>query len=61
MPFKSNLYRYTEAYFHGQFLVLEANGVKGQRASMPFLHPFKLKRWMCVAVEYSPLRWGCTS
>jgi hypothetical protein len=43
-----------EAYYHGQFLVLEANGSKGQRVSVPFTRPFKLKRWTCVAVEYAP-------
>ena len=44
-----------EAYFHGQYLVLEANGAKAQRASMPFTHSFKLKQWACVAVEYCPV------
>ena len=41
---------------HGQFLVMEANGVKGKRASMPFTYPFKLKTWVNIAIEYSPAR-----
>ena len=54
-----------EAYFHGRYLVLEATGGGGAEAgsnhgvkraakvAMPFTHPFGLKRWTCVAVEYS--------
>ena len=43
-----------EAYFHGRYLVLEATGDDGARASAPFAAPIQLKRWTCVAVEYRP-------
>ena len=43
-----------EAYFHGRYLVLEATGENGARASAPFAAPIQLKRWTCVAVEYRP-------
>ena len=54
-----------EAYFHGRYLVLEATGggiheagsnhgtKRAAKVAMPFTHPFGLKRWTCVAVEYS--------
>ena len=45
-----------EAYFHGAFLVLEANGGRGKvdRVAVPFMHAFALKTWTCVAIEYRP-------
>ena len=45
-----------EAYFHGAFLVLEANGGRGKvdRVAVPFTHAFALKTWTCVAIEYRP-------
>ena len=43
-----------ECYFHKGFLILETNGVKESRMTLPFAHKFPLKRWFCVGVEHKP-------
>ncbi|XP_024399024.1 BEACH domain-containing protein C2 isoform X1 [Physcomitrium patens] len=41
-----------EAYFHGQFLVVESIHGKGKKASLYFTHAFKPKRWYFVGLEH---------
>ncbi|PKA58028.1 Guanine nucleotide-binding protein subunit beta-like protein [Apostasia shenzhenica] len=41
-----------EAYFHGQFLVVESGGGKGRKASLHFTHAFMPKRWYFVGLEH---------
>ncbi|KAG0575918.1 hypothetical protein KC19_5G040000 [Ceratodon purpureus] len=42
-----------EAYFHGQFLVVESVNGKGRKASLHFTHAFKPKRWYFVGLEHT--------
>lgn len=41
-----------EAYFHGQFLVVETGGGKGKKASLHFTHAFKPKCWYFIGLEH---------
>ena len=43
-----------ECYFHDGFLILETNGVKESRMTLPFSHKFPLKRWFCLGIEHKP-------
>ncbi|VAH35372.1 unnamed protein product [Triticum turgidum subsp. durum] len=42
-----------EAYFHGQFLVVESGGGKGKKASLHFTYAFKPRRWYFVGLEHT--------
>lgn len=42
-----------EAYFHGQFLVVESVNGKGRKASLHFTHAFRPKRWYFVGLEHT--------
>ncbi|CAM6090221.1 unnamed protein product [Calypogeia fissa] len=42
-----------EAYFHGQFLVVETANGKGKKASMHFTHAFKPRQWYFVGLEHT--------
>lgn len=42
-----------EAYFHGQFLVVECGSGKGRKASLHFTHAFKPQCWYFVGLEHS--------
>lgn len=42
-----------EAYFHGQFLVVECVGGKGKKASLHFTHAFKPQCWYFVGLEHT--------
>lgn len=42
-----------EAYFHGQFLVVETGGGKGKKASLHFTHAFKQQCWYFVGLEHT--------
>lgn len=42
-----------EAYFHGQFLVVESVNGKGRKASLHFTHAFKPRRWYFVGLEHT--------
>ncbi|WOL10122.1 BEACH domain-containing protein C2 [Canna indica] len=42
-----------EAYFHGQFLVVESGGGKGKKASLHFTHAFKPQCWYFVGLEHT--------
>jgi hypothetical protein len=42
-----------EAYFHGQFLVVESGTGKGKKASLHFTYEFNPKRWYFVGLEYT--------
>lgn len=42
-----------EAYFHGQFLVVEISGGKGKKASLHFTYAFKPQRWYFVGLEHT--------
>lgn len=42
-----------EAYFHGQFLVVEVSGGKGKKASLHFTHAFKPQSWYFVGLEHT--------
>uniref|UniRef100_J3M096 BEACH domain-containing protein C2 n=1 Tax=Oryza brachyantha TaxID=4533 RepID=J3M096_ORYBR len=42
-----------EAYFHGQFLVVESGGVRGKKASLHFTYAFKPQRWYFVGLEHT--------
>ncbi|PNT61623.1 hypothetical protein BRADI_5g17947v3 [Brachypodium distachyon] len=42
-----------EAYFHGQFLVVESGGGKGKKASLHFTYAFKPQRWYFVGLEHT--------
>ncbi|KAI0489294.1 hypothetical protein KFK09_029136 [Dendrobium nobile] len=42
-----------EAYFHGQFLVVESGGGRGRKASLHFTHAFKPRRWYFIGLEHS--------
>lgn len=42
-----------EAYFHGQFLVVESVNGKGRKASLHFTHAFKPQRWYFVGLEHT--------
>ncbi|KAJ7520664.1 hypothetical protein O6H91_19G016400 [Diphasiastrum complanatum] len=42
-----------EAYFHGQFLVVESASGKGKKASLHFTHAFKPRRWYFVGLEHT--------
>ncbi|XP_039138375.1 LOW QUALITY PROTEIN: BEACH domain-containing protein C2-like [Dioscorea cayenensis subsp. rotundata] len=41
-----------EAYFHGQFLVVETGGGKGKKASLHFTYSFKPQRWYFIGLEH---------
>lgn len=43
-----------ECYFHKGFLILETNGVKESRMTLPFTYKFPLKRWFCIGIEHKP-------
>lgn len=42
-----------EAYFHGQFLVVESVGGRGKKASLHFTYAFKPQRWYFVGLEHT--------
>ncbi|KAG8083109.1 hypothetical protein GUJ93_ZPchr0014g46931 [Zizania palustris] len=42
-----------EAYFHGQFLVVESGGGRGKKASLHFTYAFKPQRWYFVGLEHT--------
>ncbi|KAL3680877.1 hypothetical protein R1sor_023833 [Riccia sorocarpa] len=42
-----------EAYFHGQFLVVETANGKGKKASMHFTYAFKPRQWYFVGLEHT--------
>ncbi|XP_038973687.1 BEACH domain-containing protein C2-like isoform X2 [Phoenix dactylifera] len=42
-----------EAYFHGQFLVVEVGGGKGKKASLHFTYAFKPQSWYFVGLEHT--------
>lgn len=42
-----------EAYFHGQFLVVEIAGSKGKKASLHFTYSFKPRHWYFIGLEHS--------
>lgn len=42
-----------EAYFHGQFLVVESASAKGKKASLHFTYSFKPRHWYFVGLEHS--------
>ncbi|KAM0869167.1 hypothetical protein ACQ4PT_040864 [Festuca glaucescens] len=42
-----------EAYFHGQFLVVESGTGKGKKASLHFTYEFNPKCWYFVGLEYT--------
>ncbi|RWW59933.1 hypothetical protein BHE74_00033101 [Ensete ventricosum] len=42
-----------EAYFHGQFLVVECGSGKGKKASLHFTHAFKPRCWYFVGLEHT--------
>ncbi|KAH9311229.1 hypothetical protein KI387_026264, partial [Taxus chinensis] len=41
-----------EAYFHGQFLVVESGSGKGKKASLHFTHAFKPRCWYFIGLEH---------
>ena len=41
-----------EAYFHGQFLVVESGSGKGRKASLHFTHAFKPQCWYFIGLEH---------
>lgn len=41
-----------EAYFHGQFLVVECGSGKGKKASLHFTHAFKPRSWYFIGLEH---------
>ena len=41
-----------EAYFHGQFLVVDCLTGKGKKSSLHFTHPFQLRRWYFIGLEH---------
>lgn len=41
-----------EAYFHGQFLVVECGSGKGKKASLHFTHAFKPRCWYFIGLEH---------
>lgn len=42
-----------EAYFHGQFLVVESGGGRGRKVSLHFTHAFKPKCWYFIGLEHT--------
>lgn len=42
-----------EAYFHGQFLVVESASSKGKKASLHFTYSFNPRQWYFVGLEHS--------
>ncbi|TVU28919.1 hypothetical protein EJB05_20457 [Eragrostis curvula] len=42
-----------EAYFHGQFLVVESGAGKGKKASLHFTYEFKPQCWYFVGLEHT--------
>lgn len=42
-----------EAYFHGQFLVVDCVTGKGKKSSIHFTYPFKLRRWYFIGLEHT--------
>ncbi|XP_050237653.1 BEACH domain-containing protein C2 isoform X2 [Mercurialis annua] len=42
-----------EAYFHGQFLVVESGSGKGKKASLHFTHAFKPQCWYFIGLEHT--------
>nr|BAD27684.1 putative lysosomal trafficking regulator 2 [Oryza sativa Japonica Group] len=42
-----------EAYFHGQFLVVESGAGKGKKASLHFTYEFRPQCWYFVGLEYT--------
>ena len=42
-----------EAYFHGQFLVVETSGGKGKKASFHFTYAFKSQHWYFIGLEHT--------
>ncbi|BBN15012.1 hypothetical protein MPTK1_6g16270 [Marchantia polymorpha subsp. ruderalis] len=42
-----------EAYFHGQFLVVETANGRGKKASMHFTHAFKPRQWYFIGLEHT--------
>lgn len=42
-----------EAYFHGQFLVLDCVTGKGKKTSVHFTFPFQLRRWYFIGLEHT--------
>ncbi|MCO5558963.1 hypothetical protein L7F22_012554 [Adiantum nelumboides] len=42
-----------EAYFHGQFLVVESASSKGKKASLHFTHSFNARQWYFIGLEHS--------
>ncbi|XP_077235133.1 WD-40 repeat family protein / beige-like protein [Tasmannia lanceolata] len=42
-----------EAYFHGQFLVVETGSGKGKKASLHFTHAFKPRCWYFIGLEHT--------
>ncbi|KAL2621191.1 hypothetical protein R1flu_001396 [Riccia fluitans] len=42
-----------EAYFHGQFLVVETANGRGKKASMHFTYAFKPRQWYFVGLEHT--------
>lgn len=43
-----------ECYFHDRFLIMETNGSKESRMTLPFSYKFPLKRWFCMGIEHKP-------
>ncbi|XP_020531372.1 BEACH domain-containing protein C2 isoform X2 [Amborella trichopoda] len=42
-----------EAYFHGQFLVVESGSGKGKKASLHFTYAFKSQCWYFIGLEHT--------
>ncbi|KAJ3680517.1 hypothetical protein LUZ60_016795 [Juncus effusus] len=42
-----------EAYFHGQFLVIEIGTTKNKKASLHFTHAFKPQQWYFIGLEHT--------
>ena len=42
-----------EAYFHGQFLVVDCVSGKGKKSSVHFTFPFQLRRWYFIGLEHT--------
>jgi hypothetical protein len=42
-----------EAYFHGQFLVVDCVTGRGKKSSVHFTFPFQLRRWYFIGLEHT--------
>jgi hypothetical protein len=42
-----------EAYFHGQFLVVESVNGKGRKTSLHFTHPFQPRRLYFIGLKHT--------